>query len=153
VDTQKPAARRIDLVVPADFTRSARRFIVIIDTSRQESTFASLARVSDKRGAKTRQPHLAVGLENRPHHKTLEIKQTHIFIAVATKDDRACSSVEHALRLDRGGETIDRRFVYRVTEDIDRVSVFIEPLHDAHRSAIDRRTEETRDRRIALILD
>src|SRR6185295_2710410 len=107
----------------------------------------------DQRGAKTRQPHLAIGFENRPHHQTLEIKETHIFIAVAAEDDRARSPVEHALRLDSGSETIDRRFVYLVTEDIDRVSIFVEPLHDTHRAAIDRRTEETRDRGVALIFD
>src|SRR6185436_13090511 len=84
VDTQKPAARRVNLVIAANFTRSARQFIVIIYASRQQSRLAPLARVSDERGAKTRQSHLAVGLENRPHYETLEIKQTHIFIAVAT---------------------------------------------------------------------
>ena len=130
-----------------------RQIIVIIDTSRQQPRLAPLARVSDKRGAKTRKPHLAVGLENRAHHETLEIKDTHIFVAIPSEDDRTCSPVEHALRLDRRSETIDRRLVYLVTEDIDRVSLFVETLNDAHRSAIDRRTEETRDRRVALILD
>src|ERR1044072_8361745 len=75
VNTQKPAARRIDLVVPANFTRVTGQVIVIIDASRQQSTLATLARVSDKRSAKTRQSHFAIGLENRPHHQTLEIKQ------------------------------------------------------------------------------
>ena len=42
--------------------------------------------------------------------------------------------------------------VYSVAENVDRISVFIEALNDPHRS-IDRRAEETGDRRIALIFN
>src|SRR5262249_32661450 len=69
------------------------------------------------------------------------------------EDDRARVAIEHALRFECGREAIDRRFVYSVAEDVDRVTVFVESLHDAHRAAIDRRAEKTSHGRVAHVFD
>src|SRR5205085_488912 len=154
INAQNLAARCIDLVVTTNLARRARFFVVIISaTSAQQPLLATLARVSHKRSTDARQTHFTIGLENRPDDQALEIVETHVFVTKSTEDDRARLAVEHALRFDGRGEAVNRRLVYARAEDVDWISLFVEPLHDAHRSAVDGRTEETRDRRVALILD
>ena len=59
---------------------------------------------------------------------------------------------EDSLRFNAEGEAVDRGLADAITELIDRISFIVEALHDAERAAIDCRTEETRDRRIAQVL-
>src|SRR6185503_17029396 len=153
IQVEKTSARRINLIVTTHLTWPTRLQVVIVTASSQQSALASLARVSYKRNAKLTQSYLVVRLENRPDNQTLEIEQTHIFITETSEDDRARPPVQHTLSFKRRGETIDRRLVHLVAENVDRVSVFIDSLHDTHRSAVDRRTEEACDRRVALILN
>ena len=40
----------------------------------------------------------------------------------------------------------------RAPKIVERIAVLVEALHDPHRAAVDRGTEKTRHRRIALIL-
>src|SRR5215212_2803238 len=151
VKTEKATARRVNLVVATNLTRRTGGLIVVLIPS-QQSAFASLAGISHKRGADAGQPHFLIGLEDRSHHQTFKIKETHIFIAETAENDAVGFPVKHTLRLDRRSETIDCRFIDLNTEDVDRVSLFVKPLHDSHRPAVYRRTEETRDCRVALIL-
>src|ERR1044072_369300 len=59
--------------------------------------------------------------------------------------------IEHSLRLDGGSETIDGRLVDPPAEVVKRVPILVETLHDAHRAAVDRGTEESGHRRIPLV--
>src|SRR5262249_20352945 len=129
------------------------RLLILVQIASQQSLLAALARVSHERSADASESDCTVRLENRPHHQTLEIKQTHVFITEPPENDGARFAIEHTLRFKGCGETIDRGLLNPGAEDVDRISLLIEPLHDALRAAIDRRTEETRDRRVALILN
>src|SRR5215212_11449064 len=144
VKTEKATARRVNLVVATNLTRRTGRLIVVLIPS-QQSAFASLASISHKRGADAGQPDFLIGLEDRSHHQTLEIKETHIFITETPEDDAAGFPVKDTLRFDKRSETIDSGLVDLSTEDVDRVSLFVKPLHNSHRPAVYRRTEERRD--------
>src|SRR6185295_7441078 len=87
------------------------------------------------------------------NQQTFKIEQPNIFITVASENDRSCLLTEHSLSFGSKREPIYRRLSDRITEYINRVSVLIQTLDNAHRSAIDCRAEESRDRRIPRIFN
>ena len=61
--------------------------------------------------------------------------------------------VQHSLCFHAESETVNRRLAHLVSQHVDRISLGIQALYDPKGSAVDRRAKETRDRRIAQILD
>src|SRR5258708_8945176 len=92
-----------------------------------------------------------MGLRNRLHDQAAEIKEADILITVTGKNNGARLLIKDALGFDCSSKAVDGWFAYLLTEDVYGVSVLVEPLNDPHRSAINRRTEEARNCRIAQI--
>src|SRR5205085_10456679 len=73
-------------------------------------------------------------------------------IVVAEKENAVRFQTQHSLRLYSQRQAIDRGLTNSVTELIDWITFFIEALHHAKCSAVDRRSEEPRNGGIAKVL-
>src|SRR5688572_1179872 len=92
-------------------------------------------------------------MQNRLDDQTLQIKQTYIFITIAGENYRTRLRAQHSPALNRHRKAVDSWFAYLIAKFINGIPIFIEPLHNPHRSLIDSSAEETCDRGIALIFD
>src|SRR5438105_11369552 len=79
------AAGRIQLVVATNFARARNGFFFSGKAARQPS-LATLARVVDEGGAKAREAHNFVRLQDVLYQKTVDVAQANVFVAVAVKN-------------------------------------------------------------------
>src|SRR5947207_7411408 len=84
-------------------------------------------------------------------HQAFQIEQSHVLVHVARENYRPVLHAKIALRFRAERETIYGRLTGAHTEHIDRVSMLIDALDDSHRAAIDCRSEEASQRRVATI--
>src|SRR5260370_17321226 len=138
---QKLAARSVQLVVAADFAVRRDRFF-FTGTARK-APLASLARVENKRDAKTRKPHDFVRHQNVLDQQTLDVAQAHVFIVVTQKDYAPCFLPQHPLCFHAESEKANCPPAHPIPSHVDRISFSIPPLDPPEPSPPTRPTKDT----------
>src|SRR5216117_2176767 len=96
---------------------------------------------------------MLVGPQQLLDQQALDMKEPHVLEPVSEKQNGAVLAADGPVSFGRQRRAVQRRAAGPSAEFVDRISIRIEPLDDAKRPAVERRAEETRDRRVPLVTE